>query len=51
VHNPTPSEKLVDSQGRPCFLWDCDLTLEELQEGSKNADEPDDVFTFARVLG
>jgi hypothetical protein len=27
----TPVEKLVDSQGRPYFLWDCDLTLDEFR--------------------
>ena len=36
--NPTPPEQLIDSQGRPTFLWDCDLTMEELQE---RLDSPD----------
>jgi hypothetical protein len=31
--NPTPKDKLLDSQGRPYFLWDCDMTLEEFQRG------------------
>ena len=25
--NPTPAAQLVDSQGRPYFLWDNDMTL------------------------
>ncbi|MEZ4367828.1 MAG: hypothetical protein R2939_16350 [Kofleriaceae bacterium] len=28
---PTPLEKLGDSQGRPYFLWDCDVTLTTLR--------------------
>jgi len=61
VLNPTPREKLLDSQGRPYFLWDCDLTLEQFQAGLRNSDldvraylvgklmrqaKPDDVFSF-----
>ena len=23
---PTPRDRLLDAQGRPYFLWDCDLT-------------------------
>jgi hypothetical protein len=61
VLNPTPTERLLDSQGRPYFLWDCDMTLAEFQRELRNADpdvrayfvgklmrqaKPDDVFTF-----
>jgi len=28
---PTPLEQLVDSQGRPYFLWDMEMTLEEFE--------------------
>jgi hypothetical protein len=28
---PTPLDQLLDSKGRPSFLWDCDLTLDELR--------------------
>ena len=59
--NPTPEQKLLDSQGRPYFLWDCDLTLEEFRLGLQNPDanvraylvgklmrqaKPDDVFNY-----
>lgn len=59
--SPTPREKLLDSEGRPYFLWDCDLTLEEFQERLRDPDanlrayfvgklmrqaKPDDVFSF-----
>jgi len=59
--NPTPPERLVDAHGRPYFLWDEDLTLEEfvarLRDPAPDARayylgkllrqaKPDDVFTF-----
>lgn len=61
--NPTPPEKLVDQQGRPYFLWDMDMTLDEFREALQNDPDvrgyfigklmrqarPDDVFTFVSV--
>lgn len=59
--NPTPAGQLVDSYGRPYFLWDTDLTLEAFCELLHDPDleiqayfvaklmrqtKPDDVFTF-----
>lgn len=59
----TPQDRLVDRQGRPYFLWDCDLTLEQFRQGLENPDpevraylvaklmrqaKPDDVFLFVR---
>jgi hypothetical protein len=59
--SPTPPEKLVDSQGRPYFLWDCDMTLAEFRERLRDPDsgvrayllgklmrqaKPDDVLTI-----
>ena len=59
----TPPERLTDPQGRPYFLWDCDLTLAQFQQGLQDADpdvraylvgklmrqaKPDDVFLFVR---
>lgn len=29
---PTPPDKLCDAQGRPYFLWDVDMTLEEFRQ-------------------
>lgn len=61
---PTPPEKLVDAAGRPYFLWDTDMTLEDferrLQTSSREGRaylvgklmrqaKPDDVFTFVKV--
>lgn len=56
-----PTRELCDSQGRPYFLWDCDLTLTEFVANLNHPDmkirayfvakimrqaKPDDVFTF-----
>jgi plasmid maintenance system antidote protein VapI len=61
VLNPTQPEVLIDNQGRPYFLWDCDMKLEDFQRGLEDPDpevqayfvgkvmrqaKPDDVFTF-----
>jgi hypothetical protein len=54
---------MVDSRGRPYFLWDVDLTLDEFVRDLRGADDevrayllaklmrqakPDDVFSFVR---
>lgn len=59
----TPSERLNDPEGRPYFLWDCDLTLSEFETRLRVSDpearayligklmrqaKPDDVFLFVR---
>jgi len=59
----TPSERRTDAQGRPYFLWDCDLTIEEFRARLEDPDpevraylvgklmrqaKPDDVFLFVR---
>jgi hypothetical protein len=61
---PTPPDKLVDAAGRPYFLWDTDMTLEEFERRLREAGregkaylvgklmrqaKPDDVFTFVTV--
>jgi hypothetical protein len=62
--NPTPPERLVDRENRPYFLWDMDMTLDELRARLDDPDpdvraffvgklmrqaKPDDVFTFVGV--
>ena len=64
VLNLTSPEVLTDSQGRPYFLWDCDLTLTEFEERLRDPDpvvqayfiaklmrqaKPDDVFRFVTL--
>ncbi len=62
VWNPTPADRRLDPEGRPYFLWDCDLTEAGLRELLAQEDEelkavllakvmrqakPDDVFLYA----
>lgn len=61
---PTSPDRLVDAQGRPYFLWDDDLTLDQFRARLKDSDpavrayflgklmrqaKPDDVFTFVTL--
>jgi hypothetical protein len=58
---PTPPERLVDAQGRPYFLWDEELTIDQFRALLRHEDvqvracylgkmmrqaKTDDVFTF-----
>jgi hypothetical protein len=60
----TPPDRLVDSRGRPYFLWDEDLTLDQFRDRLRDQDpvvrayflgklmrqaKPDDVFTFVSL--
>lgn len=60
--NPTPPDRLCDAQGRPTFLWDNDLTLDEVRARLRSPDpdvaaywlgtvmrqaRPDDALTLA----
>ena len=62
----TPLDALTDALGRPYFLWDCDLTLEQFQARLRDANpdvrayflaklmrqaKPDDVFRFVTLAG
>lgn len=59
--NPTPQARLLDPQGRPYFLWDCDLRDDTFRELLRDPDpqvraalvgklmrqaKPDDVFQY-----
>ena len=58
---PTPAHRLLDARGRPYFLWDCDVTDEQLRAWLRDPDpvlrsvalgtlmrqaKPDDVFQY-----
>jgi hypothetical protein len=62
--NPTPRRVLVDGKGRPYFLWDMDMTLDEFEGALRTLDpqirgyliaklmrqaKPDDVFSFVTI--
>lgn len=38
ILNPTPPDQLTDPQGRPYFLWDLDMTLEEFKARLEDPD-------------
>jgi hypothetical protein len=42
---PTSEERLTDSQGRPYFLWDCDVTLAQFREHLVPVPRGSDRFT------
>jgi hypothetical protein len=61
---PTPEHLLADREGRPWFLWDCELTLSEFRAKLRTGDraqraylvgklmrqaKPDDVFSFTSL--
>jgi hypothetical protein len=61
---PTPPDRLVDANGRPYFLWDENLTLDQFRARLRDPDpavrayflgklmrqaKPDDVFTFVTL--
>jgi hypothetical protein len=61
---PTPTDRLTDAKGRPYFLWDIDMTLDEFKQRLRESGreglaylvgklmrqaKPDDVFTFVSV--
>lgn len=61
---PTPREKMIDAEGRPYFLWDCEMTVARFEELLATGDEstraylvgklmrqakPDDVFEFVKL--
>jgi hypothetical protein len=61
---PTPPERMLDALGRPYFLWDEELTLDEFRARLCDDDaavrayylgklmrqaKPDDVFTFVSL--
>ena len=61
VLNTTPPDRMIDSKGRPYFLWDLEMSLEEFRTALRDVDpevrayfvgklmrqaKPDDVFSF-----
>ena len=64
ILNRTPRDRITDAQGRPYFLWDVDMTLEQFEQRLQDPDpdargyliaklmrqaRPDDVFTFVKL--
>jgi hypothetical protein len=48
--NPTPADKMVDLEGHPYFLWDCDMTLTELQSGLQDPDPEVRAYLVGKLM-
>jgi hypothetical protein len=64
ILNTTPPARMIDQQGRPYFLWDLEMSLEQFKEALRHQDpevrayflgklmrqaKPDDIFCFASL--
>jgi len=47
---PTPPKRLVDAQGRPYFLWDVELTLDEFVRRLAAAKGEKRAYLLAKLL-
>ena len=47
---PTPRDRLVDQQGRPYFLWDVEMTLEEFERALRDADPPARSYLIGKLM-
>ena len=47
---PTPPDKLVDQQGRPYFLWDVEMTLEEFERAIHDHESPTRPYLIGKVM-
>lgn len=47
---PTPPDKLVDQQGRPYFLWDVEMTLEEFERAIRDRESPTRPYLIGKVM-
>ena len=47
---PTPPDRLVDARGRPYFLWDVDLTLDEFRARLRHEDLDEAAYWLGRAL-
>ena len=47
---PTPEGRLCDTQGRPYFLWDCDVTLAEFRAHLAAPDDARRAYWLAKMM-
>jgi len=47
---PTPRELLVDPQGRPYFLWDMEMTLEEFERAINDQDSTTRSYLIGKLM-
>lgn len=47
---PTPQAKLCDAEGRPYFLWDCNVTLAQLRDHLSSPHDDQRVYWLSKVM-
>ena len=47
---PTPRDVLVDQQGRPYFLWDVEMTLEEFEHALNDHESAARPYLIGKVM-
>jgi hypothetical protein len=47
---PTPRERLVDPQGRPYFLWDVDMTLDDFERALRDDPSPSRSYLIGKLM-
>ncbi len=48
--NPTPPEHLVNAEGQPYFLWDTEMTLEQLRSGLQDPDPEVRAYLVGKLI-
>ena len=46
----TPKQYLLDQQNRPYFLWDCDITIQQLHEKLMDSDPKIRCYWMGKVM-
>jgi hypothetical protein len=47
---PTPEERLCDAQGRPYFLWDCDVSYADFRAHLAADDDDRRAYWLAKLM-
>jgi hypothetical protein len=47
---PTPRSLLTDSQGRPYFLWDMEMTLDEFEQAVADRESPAHAYLVGKLM-
>lgn len=47
---PTPRDRLTDSQGRPYFLWDTEMTLDEFERALREQDSVSRTYLVGKLM-
>jgi hypothetical protein len=47
---PTPRDVLIDQQGRPYFLWDVEMTLEEFEHALNDQESASRPYLIGKLM-